>query len=239
MLAGRRPADRPAAVAALVGETMTNNNLNLQANVAAELSWDPRVDSERIAVSAVGGFVTLRGTVGCARQKRAAQLAARRVSGVSGISDYLRVRVQQQDRRADDNLRADVLRAFGLNGLVPATVCAGVADGVVTLSGTAIWQYQRDEAELVCASVPGVLAVDDEISLTPEPADGDAEEAIRACFRRSARLGRYGLSADIPYPGTLVLSGTVSSWAEHDDALAAAWSAPGIAEVDDRIAVES
>jgi osmotically-inducible protein OsmY len=35
----------------------------------------------------------------------------------------------------------------------------------------------------------------------------------------------------------VVLSGTVSSWAEHDDAVALAWSAPGITDIDDRIAV--
>jgi len=214
---------------------MTNNNL--QANVAAELSWDPWVDSERIAVSAAGGRVTLRGTVRGLRQKRAAHLAVQRVHGVTGISDYLRVQVLDQDRRADADLRADVLRAFMLNGIVPATVSAGVADGVVTLSGTAIWQYQRQEAEVVCGSVPGVLAVADDISLKPESADDDAEPAVRASFRRSARLGRYGLSADSPYPGVLVVSGAVSSWAEHDDALAAAWSAPGVTEADDRIAV--
>jgi osmotically-inducible protein OsmY len=42
---------------------------------------------------------------------------------------------------------------------------------------------------------------------------------------------------DSPYTGVLVLSGAVSSWAEHDDALVAAWSAPGVTEVYDRVVV--
>ena len=35
----------------------------------------------------------------------------------------------------------------------------------------------------------------------------------------------------------MTLSGVVSSWAEHDEAVAAAWSAPGIVDVEDDIRV--
>jgi osmotically-inducible protein OsmY len=47
---------------------MTNDELRL--DVAAELSWDPKVDSRQIAVLADDGAVTLRGTVGSLREKR-------------------------------------------------------------------------------------------------------------------------------------------------------------------------
>ena len=36
----------------------------------------------------------------------------------------------------------------------------------------------------------------------------------------------------------MILAGTVKSWAEHDEAMAAVWSAPGVTAVDDRIVVE-
>jgi osmotically-inducible protein OsmY len=210
---------------------------NLRTDVVAELSWDPQVDSTRIAVATEGGRVILRGTVSSVRQKRAAQRAAQRVHGVTDVSSYLKVQVSDEDRRADAELQADVLRAFTLSSVIPATVDARAAGGVVTLSGTAVWQHQRDEAESVCASVPGVTAVDDEISLNPAPGDGDIARGVSASFRRSARLSRYGLSVDSPYTGVLIVSGAVSSWAEHDDALVAAWSAPGVTEVHDRVVV--
>lgn len=210
---------------------------NLRTDVVAELSWDPQVDSTRIAVATEGGRVILRGTVSSVRQKRAAQRAAQRVHGVTDVSSYLKVQVSDEDRRADAELQADVLRAFTLSSVIPATVDARAAGGVVTLSGTAVWQHQRDEAESVCASVPGVTAVDDEIALNPAPGDGDIARGVSASFRRSARLSRYGLSVDSPYTGVLIVSGAVSSWAEHDDALVAAWSAPGVTEVHDRVVV--
>jgi osmotically-inducible protein OsmY len=65
-------------------------NDRLRAKVAAEVSWDPKVDSKDITVSAEGGMVTLYGTVGSLRHKREADNAARRVYGVTGISNYLK-----------------------------------------------------------------------------------------------------------------------------------------------------
>ncbi len=213
------------------------SNDRLRTEVAAELSWDPKVDGTDITVSVEGGRVTLHGTVTRFRQKREADKAARRVYGVTAIRNFLEVRIPDQDRRADADVRADVGQALALNDIVPATVQAGVEAGLVTLSGVAAWQFQRDEAELACAAVPGVVDVDVAISLRPAPGDGDIEQAISAAFGRSARLDRFELSVDSPLPGLVVLSGTVGSWAEHDDAVALAWSAPGITDVDDRIAV--
>ena len=212
-------------------------NDSLRAAVAAELSWDPRVDGTDITVSAEGGRVTLHGTVTRFRQKREADAAARRVYGVTAISNFLEVHIPDQDRRADADVRADVRQVLALNDLIPATVQASVDAGLVTLSGVAAWQFQRDEAELACSAVPGVMGVDVAISLLPVPADRDIEQAISAAFARSARLDRFEISADSPFPGLVVLSGTVGSWAERDDAVALAWSAPGITDIDDRIAV--
>ena len=212
-------------------------NDRLRAQVAAELSWNPRVDGTDITVSAEGGMVTLHGTVASCRHKREADNAARRVYGVTGISNYLEVRIPDQGRRADADVHADVRQALALNCLIPATVKARVQAGLVTLSGVAAWQFQRDEAELACAAVPGVTGVDVAISLQPAPSDGDIQQAISAALRRSGRLDGFGISVDSPLPGLVVLSGAVSSWAEHDAAVAVAWSAPGITDIDDRIMV--
>lgn len=212
-------------------------NDSLRAAVDEELSWEPRVDGTDITVSAEGGRVTLHGTVTRFRQKREADAAARRVYGVTAISNFLEVHIPDQDRRSDADVRADVRQVLALNDLIPATVQASVDAGLVTLSGVAAWQFQRDEAELACSAVPGIMGVDVAISLLPVPADRDIEQAISAAFARSARLDRFEISADSPFPGLVVLSGTVGSWAERDDAVALAWSAPGITDIDDRIAV--
>lgn len=74
------------------------------------------------------------------------------------------------NREPKDHVAAAVLKALILDKLVPGTVVARVHHGLVTLVGSAKSHYQRETAELVCASVPGVIAVKNEISLTPRGA---------------------------------------------------------------------
>lgn len=218
---------------------MTNDELRRQ--VAAELSWDPQVDSEVIEVSADSGTVTLRGTVDSLRQKRAGSKAAGRVRGVIQVANELRVRIPGRDQRDDDDLRGDVLEALMLDGSVPMTVDAQARDGLVTLTGTAQWHYQREKAESRTAEVPGVTRIDNAITLTQADAGdaGDAGAAITAAFRRDAVLAADGLSVETFSGGLVILSGTVRSWVAHDHAVAAAWSAPGVLQIGDRISVET
>ena len=67
------------------------NDNELVASVSDELFWDPKVDSEAIAVTADGGIVTVRGTVGSFREKREVKKAAERVWGVVSVTNQLDV----------------------------------------------------------------------------------------------------------------------------------------------------
>jgi osmotically-inducible protein OsmY len=209
----------------------------LAADVSDELFWDPKLDNSSIAVSASDGTVTLRGTVGSLREKREAKKAAQRVYGVISVENQLKVKLMGDDQRADADLRGDVLQALMLDSLVPATVDAKVEDGFVTLTGTADWQYQRDEAELVASNIVGALDVIDEIELDdPTPSPGDVQESIGKAFKRNAAIDADDLyiSSD---NGTVTIDGNVSSWAEHDEAIDAAWAAPGVTSVHDNMTV--
>jgi osmotically-inducible protein OsmY len=212
-------------------------NDELAANVGDELFWDPKLDSAAISVSANDGFITLRGTVGSLPEKREARKAARRVYGVIGVDNQLQVELMDDQKRADAELRGDVIAAMALDSLIPSTIDAKVEDGFVTLTGTADWQYQRDEAEFVASNIVGALDVFDAIELEhPTPDAGDVQGSIRKAFKRNATLDADDLSVTSDN-GTLTLSGTVSSWAEHDEAIDAAWAAPGVTSVDDRMTV--
>jgi osmotically-inducible protein OsmY len=212
---------------------------DLRCHVTAELFWDPQVDSEAIEVSATIGTVTLRGTVASLWLKRAAGRAAGRVRGVTWVANELRVQIPDEDRRDDEDLRGDVLEALMLDVSIPMTVDAQARDGFVTLTGTAQWHYQREAAEFRTANVPGVAGIDNAITLTQAADARDAQDAISAAFRRVATLEANGLRVDTSSDGLVILSGVVGSWTAHDHAVAAAWSAPGVTQVDDRIRIES
>jgi osmotically-inducible protein OsmY len=210
---------------------------DLTADVSDELFWDPKVDSDAIAVSANDGKITLRGTVGSLREKREAKKAAQRVFGVISVDNKLQVRLMNDQKRDDADLRGDVLQALMLDTLVPKTVDAKVGDGLVTLTGKADWQYQRDEAEFVASNIAGAIDVYDEIELTyPTPQAGDVQGSIKKAFKRNATLDADDLFVTTDN-GTVTINGTVSSWAEHDEALDAAWAAPGVTSVQDEMTV--
>jgi osmotically-inducible protein OsmY len=124
-----------------------------------------------------------------------------------------------------------------LDSIVPKTVDAKVEDGFVTLMGTAKWQYQRDEADFVVSNIVGTLDLFDEIELEyPTPDRGDVKESIKKAFKRNAALDANDLHVSTDN-GSVTLKGTVSSWAEHDEAVDAAWAAPGVSSVHDDLTV--
>jgi osmotically-inducible protein OsmY len=214
---------------------MTDEALAL--SVKDELFWDPKVDSEEIAVSADDGTITLRGTVGSFRQKRDAKKAAERVHGVVYVENDLSVRILTDSRRADADLRGDVLQALLLDSLIPTTVDAKVEDGYVTLSGAVDWQYQRDEATFVAGNLVGVTGVDNEILVGGAGRTiSGVSDAIQKAFKRDAKIDADNLVVAAS-DGTVTLSGSVRSWSEHDAALAAAWAGPGVTTVNDRLTV--
>jgi osmotically-inducible protein OsmY len=213
------------------------SNDDLVASVTDELFWDPKVDSAAVAVSADDGTITLRGTVGSFREKREAKHAAERVFGVTSVDNKLQVRLLVGSQRDDADLRGDILQAMALDSLVPATVDAKVDSGVVSLTGTAEWQYQRDEAEFVAANILGVIDVWNEIELTGVvPSAGDVKSSIKSAFKRNAKIDADDLSVETK-DGTITVKGVVGSWSEHDEAISAAWAAPGVRKVDDKILV--
>ena len=213
------------------------SNDELTRHVTDELFWDPKVDNAAIAVSADDGMVTLRGTVGSLRQKREAKNDAQRVWGVKSVNNDLQVRLLNDDRREDADLSGAVLQALMLDSLVPATVGADADDGMVTLKGKANWQFQRNEAETVATNVAGVVSVDNAIELVPPgPSTEDLEHSLKKAMERNAKLDADSVSVESSN-GTVTLRGTVSSWADHDEAVSAAWAAPGVTRVKDHILV--
>jgi osmotically-inducible protein OsmY len=112
---------------------------------------------------------------------------------------------------------------------VPATVDVRVEGGIATLTGTAKWQYQRAAAGAVAGKVVAEHNVRNEIELV-QPLSPDAT-AVEEGLAGADPL-RIATSA-----GKLTIMGTVRSWAERDEAIAAAWATPGVVAVEDRINV--
>jgi osmotically-inducible protein OsmY len=132
-------------------------------------------------VSVDNGIVTLRDTVGSFRQKREAKRAAERVYGVRNVNNALDIRVLTAHRRKDAELCGEVPHTLVLDALVPTTVDATVKGGIITLTGTAEWQYQRqEEAGFVAAYVLGVTDIENDVDVVSPILDtGEIHHSIK------------------------------------------------------------
>jgi osmotically-inducible protein OsmY len=140
---------------------MDIHNDRIRDDVRAELANDPRIPYvDEIAVEAYGGAVTLRGTVGSFAQQRAAVADARRTRGVFDVLDELQVRLLNDDRRKDAEIRGAALQRLIWDPEIPGDYLdVKVKDGWVTLDGEVDHQYQSDRAFDHVASLYGVTGV--------------------------------------------------------------------------------
>jgi osmotically-inducible protein OsmY len=214
---------------------MTNNEL--KEHVQRALDWEPSVNDKDIGIAVDDGVVTLRGTVRSYAEKYAAERTALRVYGVKGVANDLEVRLASGYVRTDTDIAQGAVAALAWNTLVPKDhVTVAVADGWVTLKGTVEWRYERDAAERVVRELTGVKGVVNEIAVKTRVSTSDVQHKIEAAFRRSAEIDarRVHVAA---LDGTVVLTGNVRSWAERREAERAAWAAPGVTQIDDRLTV--
>lgn len=219
-----------------------SDDKQLQARVIDELDWEPSVDSAHIGVAAKNGVVTLTGFVPSYSEKAAAERAARRVVGVKAIAEEIEVRLPDAPKHADDEIAERATKILAWDIEVPdETISVKVETGLVTLTGTVAYQFQKAAAEADVRRLGGVRGVINLIRLEPvsrPSVDPDIiQQKIEAALRRSAEIeaSRIWITAD---GGVATLRGQVRTWFERSAAENAAWSAPGISEVRNEISVQ-
>jgi osmotically-inducible protein OsmY len=210
---------------------------DLKQHVQNALDWEPSVDTKDIGVSVEEGVVTLRGNVASYTEKIAAERVALRVYGIKAVANDLTVHVASAYQRTDTEIAQAAVSALKWHTVVPDDrVTVTVKDGRITLAGTLDWQYQKDAAARAVRDLTGVKAVTNDIRVQPQVKATDVRDKIEAAFKRSAEIDarRVNVTAQ---DGKVILSGNVHSWAERQEAERAAWAAPGVSQVDDRLTI--
>ena len=210
----------------------------LRQSVIDELDFDPSVDATTIGVFAADGVVTLAGYVSSFAEKTAAEQAVRRVKGVRAVAQELEVRYPSSEKTADDQIARRVLDIFRWSAIVPHDrINVTVSDGWVTLVGQVDWQFERGAAEDEVRNLSGVAGVINNITVKPRVDPGDVQRQIEDALKRSAAVEAAGVRVHVVGSGKIRLEGRVRTWQEHDIVARAAWSAPGVHSVEDRLTI--
>jgi osmotically-inducible protein OsmY len=210
---------------------------DIERDVKEELGWNPDLDATDIAVSVKKGVVTLTGFVKSYTDKFEAEAAAKRVAGVVAVANDIEVRLPSMDERPDPEIARDA--AAAIKSQLPISfehIKIVVKGGWVTLEGQVEWQYQRQAAESAVRRIKGVKGVSNLIQLRPRAQPSEIQRKIQEAFRRNAEIDANRITVEAN-GGEVILKGTVRSWVEREEAERAAWAAPGVTKVEDRIVV--
>jgi osmotically-inducible protein OsmY len=214
-------------------------DLEIQKNVMEELKWEPFLTASEIGVAVKNGIVILSGIVDRFSKKVAAEKAAQRVLGVKAVAVEIDVRVSAMGKRDDSEIAAAVINALKWNSsILEDKIKVKVEDGLVTLDGEVEWDFQKNAAKKAIENLWGVVGIVNNIKVTPTVKSSDIKDKIKSAFLRSATVDSERINIEVE-GNKVILLGKVSSYSEKIDAENAAWLAPGINKVENKLEVFS
>jgi osmotically-inducible protein OsmY len=203
-----------------------------------ELDYEPSIDAANIGVAVEKGVVTLAGHVASYAEKIAAERIVKRIKGVKAIAQEIEVRYPDQAKRSDDEIAQRALNILKRSVHVPSeSIKVKVEKGWITLDGAVPWQYQRQAAESAVHKLSGVVGVTNLIEIMPHVEPADVRQKIIDSLKRSAELEADSIRVLVEND-KVILEGKVKAWYERELAERAAWSAPGVKSVIDRLTLD-
>ncbi|HWA83647.1 MAG TPA: BON domain-containing protein [Fimbriimonadaceae bacterium] len=218
---------------------MRREDQDLRQAILDELECEPSIEANTIGVMVENGVVTLTGRVESFTRKLTVERCAQRVPGVKAVAEEIEIEIPSLHRRTDADIAEAAVTALTWNAIVPHDrIKVKVEDGWITLTGDLDWGYQKTAAEAAVRDLLGVKGVHNLVS-TKKRADATAiKREISRLFHRNIQRDLDHILVET-HDGTVQLRGTVSSWAERQEAVKAAWNTPGVAKVENYITINA
>ncbi|KQT56134.1 ornithine aminotransferase [Methylobacterium sp. Leaf456] len=207
----------------------------LRQHILDELDFDPSVGAAHIGVAVDDGVVSLSGCVGTYAERIAAEKVVQRVRGVRAITEALEVRGPDTERTGDVEIAGRVLNVLAWDSRIQAHgIQVKVELGAVTLNGSVPYYFQSVAAASDIRRLSGVTDVLNLLAVRPPAEAVDVKAKILAALKRNAKLDGDAIQVSV-VDDEVTLEGFVNAWHEREVAERAAWSAPGVRAVVDRL----
>lgn len=126
------------------------------------LKWNSSVPDEKVKITVTKGWVTLEGQVEWHYQATAAEQAVRRLVGVTGVNNRLRITPAVKPADVSQRIQKALQRDAELDA---SAIKVNVDGGKVTLEGRVRYLDERRSAERAAWSAPGVTEVVDHLTV--------------------------------------------------------------------------
>jgi osmotically-inducible protein OsmY len=209
-------------------EELTDSRISRQ--VVERFEKDPGIHRQRIVVTTDRGIVQLTGTVPDLLSKERAAGVAGMVRGVRAVVDQLEMSTPE---RPDTDIEQDISRLLRSHAAIASfDVGATTTRGDVTLNGNVESWVEKELAEILTETVPGVRTIDDELAVIApaQRSDASIEDDVASRLHWDALVGSDPLIVKVS-GGSVSLAGMAGSTAELSRIDSDAW-VDGVQTVD-------
>lgn len=211
----------------------------IKTDILAEMKFDPQIDETDIGVIVKDGAVTLTGNVPFYFHKAAAMNATKKIKGVRAVADEIKVRTPREMQGSDEDIAHKISEltenSYLLNN---CKIQAEVRNGIVTLTGEADWNYQKNYIFNQVEALKGVKLIINSINIRKRASKDDIRKEITRALHRHAGLEADRVQISV-HNGVVTLSGNADNLIERDCIIDAAWSVPGVTSVVDEIEIRT
>lgn len=137
-----------------------NSDDELAKRALTSIGWNVSVPDNKVRVKVQQGWVTLSGEVSWNFQRAAAESAVRRLSGVKGVANLIKLDASVQIGDVKERIQKALKRSAELEA---HDIQVSVHDRKVTLTGKVRSWSERKAAEQAAWSTPSVIGVEDKL----------------------------------------------------------------------------